>query len=263
MTLAIFKETVRSKKVSTAIWALSMALFALMLTALHHTFAQKIGLIADNFPEGISAIVGNFTQAVHPAGFLGLELYNLFLPLVLAIVGLGLGASVIGAEEESGTLELLLASPVSRSRIIIEKLAAIKFNLFFIAMATWAGVALGTKLFAFNVNLLHVALASLSAFLLGMIYAMAALAGQSVSGKRSIGVGVGAGFLAVTYVGDVVSKLVTSFDWIKYISPFYYFDVGNVLFGNGQLKNFAILTLVSILFYGVAHIWFIRRDTGV
>lgn len=263
MNIMIFKNTISTRKTSTFVWALSMGLFGFLFTAMHQNFAGNITQFADTFPEGLSAFIGDIALAAEPAGFLGVELYGLFLPMVLAVVGLGFGASAIGREEEAGTLEVLLASPISRSRIIMQKFAAIKTSLFIIAAATWVAIAIGSVLFVFNVDLFHVALASLSAFLLGLIYATAALCAQSITGKRGIGIGFGAGLLAITYFADIVSKLIESLSFLKYVSPFYYFDVSNVLFGKGSLSNFIILATISIVFYLIAHTAFVQRDTGV
>lgn len=263
MYKSILLRTLWERRISTAVWSLSMGVFALLFAWVFEIYKDQVADFAVGLPEQMSAIIGDLAGAATPAGFLAIELYSLFLPLVLAIVGIGFGASAIGREEESGTLELLLASPISRSRIILQKLAAIKVVLLAIPFVTWLGVMLGKAIFPFDVNLSDVALASLSVFLLGMVYAMAALAGQSVSGRRKTGLAIGGGLLTVTYVADIVSKMVEKLENIKYISPFYYFDISNVLSGEGQLGNFLVLIAAASLLYLVAHISFLRRDTGI
>jgi ABC-2 type transport system permease protein len=49
---------------------------------------------------------------------------TLFLSTVVAIVGLVLGASSIGDERDDGSILQLVATPVTRARIIVSKLAA-------------------------------------------------------------------------------------------------------------------------------------------
>lgn len=259
----IFSKAIWDRKISIIATSVGMFVFALMFAALHQSFAGEIGNFADSFPAGISAIVGDISAASTPAGFLSLELYSLLLPFAVAITGIVFAANAIGKEEESGTLELLLASPISRSKIVLHKMFAIKFTLFVIAFSAWAGVVIGKTLFVFDVNLVDVALASLSVFMLGMVYAMAAFAGQSLSGKARTGIGIGAGLLAVTYVADIVSKLVTNLEGLKYISPFYYMDVSNVLHGSAELINFVVLLGVAAALYVITHVGFNKRDTGV
>ena len=263
MRNTIYSKAVWDRKISTGVWSISMAAFALMFAWVFEIYAGEITNFSDNFPAELSAVIGDLAAATTPAGFLAVELYSLFLPLIVAIVGITFGAAAIGKEEESGTLELLLASPISRRKILVQKFGAIATVLFVIPFATWLGVVVGKSIFPFDVNVWHVALASFASFFLGMVYASAAFAGQSVSGKRGIGLGIGGGLLAVTYIADVVSKLVDRLEFLQYISPFYYFDISNVLFGYGRIGNFAVLAGLVAVFYTVVHIAFKNRDTGV
>ena len=47
------------------------------------------------------------------------------VPLLLLIAAIGAGARATAGEEERGTLDLLLANPISRRRLVLEKLAAL------------------------------------------------------------------------------------------------------------------------------------------
>ena len=60
-----------------------------------------------------------------PVGAGVFELFSLMAPLLLIVFSIGAGASAIAGEEDRHTLELLLANPVSRCRIVLEKLAAL------------------------------------------------------------------------------------------------------------------------------------------
>ena len=105
------------------IWSLAMTTLAIMFTALYDSFAGEIENMAEIAPAEMEAMLGgNLEFASTPAGWLGIELYGIFLPVVLAIIGVSSGSTAIGSEEDSGTLELLLASPVSRTRIVVENI---------------------------------------------------------------------------------------------------------------------------------------------
>ncbi len=59
-----------------------------------------------------------------PAGYLGIELFSLMVPLLLIIAAVATGAAAIAGEEERGTLDLLLSLPLTRRRVTAEKLGA-------------------------------------------------------------------------------------------------------------------------------------------
>jgi len=262
MLNTIFGRSLWERKISTFAYSLGLFTMALLFTSIFETFASDLAEVVDGFPEAFSAFIGDLGAATTPSGWLNIELYGLFVPLIAALVGVGFGASAIGQEENDGTLELLLASPISRSKIMLQKLLAIGGQLFIVTQSTWLGVATGTILFNFDVSLTNVFWASMSAWLLGMVFATLALAAQSLSGKRRVGLGIGAGALVLTYLADVVSKLVEQLEFLKYASPFYYFDIANVLNG-GPTSLMWVLLGVSAVFYAAAHVSFIRRDTGV
>jgi ABC-2 type transport system permease protein len=263
MLNSIFGKAIWDRKTSLFATSLGMFVIALLFAVLHKSFAGEVTRFAKMVPSEFSAFLGDISAAATPEGFLAVELYSLFLPFLVAITGITFASKAIGREEDSGTLELLLASPISRSKIIWQKLAAIKTTLFIVAFSAFVGVVLGKALFVFDVNLTNVALASLSVCLLGMVYAMASLAGQGLTGKTRRGVGIGAGLLVLTYVANVVSKLVDNLESLKYLSPFYYMDISEVLNGNGDLVNFAVLLGTTAVFYVIAHIGLVNRDTGV
>lgn len=262
MLSTITLKTLKERKLSTLIYSAGLFVFALMFTALHEDFAREIDNFADSFPDTISAFVGDISAAASPEGWLAIELYGLFLPIILAIIGVGFGASAIGKEEKSGTLELLLASPVSRSSIFVQKSLAIVLQLAIVSTAVWLGVALGSLLFTFDVSLVKVFWASLSGLLMGLVFGSVALATQAITGKRSIGIGLGSGVVAVTYIASVVSQLVESLSFLRYFSPFHYYDESTVI-QQGPGGYMLVLVGTIIILYIVAHVAFTRRDTGV
>lgn len=263
MRNSIFGQALWGRKVSVIVTAGGLGLFAMLFAALHESFASDITDFADALPAGMTAIFGDLAAAATPAGFLNVELYSLFLPFAVAITGIVFGAKAIGKEEEDGTLELLLASPISRYAIAAHKLLAIYCALAIVAFSAYVGVLIGTVLFTFPVAMADVALASLSVFLCGLVYAAVAFCGQAVTGKVRWGVGLGAGALVVTYAAYVLAGLIDGLENIQYLSPFYYMDVAAVLQGDGQVWHFIVLAVVSIMVNIVGSVAFSRRDTGV
>lgn len=263
MSLSILRKEIKDRRNSIGVVSASLAGFALLFAGMYKSVAGDLGEILGSFPAGFEAIIGDFGAISQPEGWLGIELYSLFLPFAIAIAAILYGANTIGKEEESGTLELLLASPISRSKLIIQKSLGLAVQAAIIAGSTWVGVFMGTLIFDFDVSLINVFWASFAAWLLGMLYGYFSLAVQSVKGSRSFGLAAGAGLLAATYFAQVLSELIDQLDFLKYLSPFHYFDVQAVLLNGPNVGYFAVLAACSIAFYTVAHLSFKQRDTGV
>ncbi|MCA9349742.1 ABC transporter permease subunit [Candidatus Saccharibacteria bacterium] len=262
MISPIMLRAIKKRRLSTIIYSAGLFSFAMMFAALFQDFAKDIDQLVATIPSGFEAFIGNMAAASTPPGWLAVELYGLFVPMILTIIGTGFGASAIGEEEDSGTLELLLASPISRSKILSGKVFAIMAQLGIVAGAVWSGIALGSLLFEFDISLNNVFQASLSGWLLGMSFGMATLAIQSITKSRSKALGIGSGIVATTYIANVVSKLVDYLGFIKYFSPFYYFDESYILH-NGMRSLSIILVILPVILFLIAYSSFRNRDTGV
>ena len=83
--------------------------------------------LVQQYPDALKAFIGfgGEVDYLSPAGYLGSELFSFMVPLLLLVAAIGAGARAIAGEEEAGTLELLLSCPVSRRRVVLEKLAAL------------------------------------------------------------------------------------------------------------------------------------------
>lgn len=77
--------------------------------------------------EDISGNIGSFigtTDLFSPIGYLNSQLYFITLPILFIIASIVLANNLLGKEEGSKTLELLLARPISRNQILGAKALA-------------------------------------------------------------------------------------------------------------------------------------------
>lgn len=262
-TRSIFLNTLLNSRKSILFWILGMAVMTLMIMGVYDSMADQYAGLFESMPKGFEAIVGDTAYIGTPAGFLGMEMFSMVLPLSLAIIGISAGASVIGREEDHGTLELLLASPVSRGRILLEKSAAIAVQLLLVGFGTWLAVVAGTIMFPFDISLVNVAKALLSSCVLGLLFAYLALATQTLTGNRGLAIGVGAGTIVLTYFANTLAPLVDKIKNLQYASPFHYYDGQNILVNGLAADYIGVLVGISLLFLIVAWLGFRRRDIGV
>ena len=74
----------------------------------------------ERLPRGAEGFhrFGGDLDYVSGAGYLGSELFSFMVPLLLLVAAIGAGARAIAGEEERGTLDLLLANPLSRALLV-------------------------------------------------------------------------------------------------------------------------------------------------
>ena len=220
--------------------------------------------MSENAPAPLEAVWGGDLQfASTPEGWLGIELYGLFLPIVLSIVGVIAGASAIGNEENDGTLELLLASPIGRTALLSQKYAAAASQIFIIAFSVWIGIVIGSWVFPFDVSLVNVFSATIMAWLLGLMNFSITLFAQSIKGKKFIAIFVGTAFVSASYLADVLPKLIDNLSGLKWFSPFFYYGGSDVLLRG--ITPIYLLLMVGVCILALSSsIWvFSRRDTGI
>ena len=260
----IFSIYIISRWKNILIWSVSMFILALVFTGLYDSFKGEITDMIGNAPKLMEAMIGPISEdAVTPEIWLGIELYGLLFPILLSVIAVSAGASAIGTEEESGTIELILASPISRGRVVLEKSLGIMIQLGIVSGFLWVGIATGSLLFPFDVSLTNVFFATAMGWIFGTTVAYITMSIQSLKGRKGLALGVGSGFVGLSYVMMVISGLLNGLNSLKYTSLFNYYDGRSVLINGLNETSFAVMLGLSGLFLVVSLYGFYNRDVGI
>src|SRR5829696_3377359 len=75
--------------------------------------------VIEDLPANLQALIGarEGVSLGTPAGYLNARVFATVLPVLLTVYGISRGARAVAGSEEDGTLELMLANPVSRARV--------------------------------------------------------------------------------------------------------------------------------------------------
>src|SRR5689334_10088003 len=106
-------------------WSLGISAFIALNVLVYSSIqdqAQTLNKALDNLPAGAKALFGGSSDFLSPIGYLNSKLYYLFLPLMFTMLAISLVRHLLSNEEENGTLELLLARPISRGKLLTAKL---------------------------------------------------------------------------------------------------------------------------------------------
>ncbi|MED5429168.1 MAG: ABC transporter permease subunit, partial [Chloroflexota bacterium] len=165
--------------------------------------------------------------------------------------------------EESGTIELILASPISRERIICEKSFGILAQLAIISGFLWLGIMVGSFLFPFDVSLINVLSATVMGCIFGLTISNVTLASQAFNGRKGIALAIGSCLVGISYVCYVLSGLSDNLNSLKYASLFNYYDGPGVLVNGLNTTSLIVMVGLSAVFFTSALFVFKRRDIGV
>jgi ABC-2 type transport system permease protein len=247
VTAEIARYDLYNRRRSTLWYAVGMALYMLLIVVLYPSFKHSTELnklTRGNSP--LAALFGATGTLTSPAGWINVNAYANFLPLVMLLLTIGYGAGAIAGQHEDGTLGLLVVLPLERGRILAGKVMTMIVQALILALTVAACVYVG-RAFQVELDVAHVATATLAVLLLGVDLGLIALAVGAATGSRSTAIGIAGALAALWYL---ISSLAPVVHWIhplRYASLFYW-AVGNQQLTNGAGPGaLAVLIAVGIV----------------
>lgn len=167
--------------------------------------------------------------------------------------------NILSKEEKEKTAEFLLAHPISRARILTEKLVAVlvqisALNLIIYAVSVGSMAVIGEEIPWKEVNLLHLAYYLLQLELAGICFGISAF-------LRKGSAGAGLGIALLLYCLNLIANMTESADFLKYITPFGYCDGADIV-SSGSLNGtmIAIGVVMGIACIAVAYLHYNKKD---
>jgi ABC-2 type transport system permease protein len=262
MVPALVRKTWRDDRRALVGWAGGVAAFVAVYVGFYPQFQGAAELKQAALPPGMTDFLGidDMTTAV---GYLGATVYSLTGPLLLIMCGITLAARTIPRPEEDGGLELLLATPVSRTAFATGRLAAAAAVVTLIALIPWVLVSVLVVALDISVPLGNVA--AVSAGLLALVWCFTGIAFLvgAATGRRGQVLAVAGGLAVATYVVRGLSGLVDGLGWLRWLSPFHYYFGTDPLATGWHPAHLAVLVAVGAGTAVAGVVLFDRRDVGV
>jgi ABC-2 type transport system permease protein len=225
---------------------------------------ESVQEIMDALPKAVGAVFGltGFDLST-AAGFYGVLF--LYIAIIAAVHAVLLGAGLIAKEERDRTSEFLYSKPASRAKILTGKLLAGLFNLVVLNVVTLVTSLYVVDLFnkeePFDADLmllmgglffLQLVFFSIGALLAGSTHRPKAAASRASS------------IMFVTFLLAFVVNMEEKLDFLKYVTPFKYFDAANLMADHALDPVFVALA-VAIIAVAVAATYrlYAARDLNV
>ena len=264
--MIVAARLVRDRRRSLLWWSVGIVGLVLFTVALFPSLKgeESLNEVVDQMPEALRSMFG-IDEAIpltSAPGYLQGRLFGSLLPLILIVFGIGLGARAVAGSEQDGTLELLLANPVTRRAVVVQRYLAL------VGM-----VAALTGVFAVSLLVLGAPFGALEDVpMSGLAGAVAGVFGITVlHGTLAFGVGAGTGRRAwalsaatvVAVAGYLLQGLIGLTDAIRplrFISPWHWY-LGRNMLAQGVAPDAVIVPLVlSAAIFMVGATAFLRRD---
>jgi ABC-2 type transport system permease protein len=259
MFRTILSKTLRDYRVPILGWGYGLAL--LMFAGL----AAATPALRDAYASIAQSLrfLGDPVATQTPEGYATTRYLELFVPLILSVWAILAGARMLRGEEERGTLDVILATPQPRTRVILEKLLALVIALLLIALLIALGTIAGEARTDTQVNVARALLTALNVSLLAFFFAAVALLISQFTTSRGAAAGLAGGLMILAVLLDGTGRTVSG-AWVQYLSPFYYYNLNRPLIPSFNDAPAAALLLLglSLLFAATSVVLFARRDSG-
>jgi ABC-2 type transport system permease protein len=197
----VFAKTLRDQRRSLGWWSLGLVAVVAVYVLPYRQFLDS-GMLDNNTDTPIYQALGYDNS---PAGYLQGTLFALLGPLLVVMMAVAAGARAVAGDEEAGTLDLLLAHPVSRTRLVIERFGALAAAVTLLGLLVWAAAVAAVAAADMGIGAGRLAAATLGLVLLALGFGTVALAAGAASGHRGLTLGVTAAVAVAAYLAHTVA----------------------------------------------------------
>jgi len=259
----IFLRELKANLKSLLIWSGVMILLILVGTAKFSAFYNSPSMleILNTFPkamlDAMSLRAFNLTTLT---GFYGIMF--LYFGLMGGIAAAMWGSDMISKEERDKTVEFSLVLPVSRNRVITTKALAALVNCLVFVLVTWGGSLVAAQSYKPDQAFYQYLLLEMEAmFMIELIFLAIGLLLGSAMKQYKLSGSTAIGIILVTYFLSIAAGMQKNLEFLKYFSPFKYFDASE-LFRSGHMDGtYLLISMVIIVVCLVTAYWiYNKRD---
>lgn len=259
--MTLWKHELKQNRLSLIIWSGAISFMLAVCVLIYPEMKGEMENISDVFADmgSFSAAFGmdqlNFGTLL---GYYSIECGNTF-GLGGAFFAALCGIGILAKEEKDRTAEFLLTHPLSRVKILTQKLLAVLMQLVVMSAVVYtvaivSMVAVGETVPWKEVNLLHI-----SNFLLQIELACICFGISAFLKRGSLGIGLGVAMMM--YFLNLISNITENAKFLKYLTPFAYTDGASIVSDVQLDVKFVVLgMLYAVVGIGIAYWKYTKKD---
>ena len=261
--LAELKHTLRRKRGQIIGWAIGLALYGLLMASMFDSIVGIEGFadLMAAYPEDLAAFFGGLTAITTPKGYLDIYYFE-YMPVIIGIFAVSVGAGLLVSDEEKGILDLIMSHPVGRTALFWGRVLGFlvaTLLILFVSWLSWVLPAQGTGMELAWIEFLRPFLPLFAQLVL--FGTMALLLSLVLPSVRMAGMLTG-GLLIGNYLLMGLSNLNGDLKAFVEYTPLYYYQGGNAIDGLDWVWLGGVAG-VSLVFVLLAWWRFQRRDIRV
>ncbi len=248
---------------SLFIWTAVVAILIIVALGKFAAFSgnpESLALLDTMPPQLLDALSMRAFNLTTVDGFFGVMF--VYFALMAAMAAALWGSEAIAKEERDRTVEFTLVLPVPRRQIVTTKILAALTNCALFVLFTWIISVAAVRTYAPDkpfYDFLRIEM--LAMFMIELVFlAMGAMLACASKKPRWVG-STAIGLILGLYFFSIISGMHDKLTWLKYLTPFGWFNASE-FFRSGRFEPYAlVLTGVTVvLFLFAAYFTYDRRD---
>ncbi len=262
MNRALFVRTWRAQRLKLLICTIAIAAWSTFLPVIYKSFGSQMKALVDSgvIPKQLTDFGGGDVFSL--PGAIAIGYIHPIAIILVSVFAVGFATSAVAGERQRGTLEVILARPVSRRTVYVTFLVAAIAFIAIVLAAAIAGTLLGSGLsgVASELPLERLPLLWLNGVLLWAAVAAIGLAASVSFDRLAPALGITLAVTVVSYFLEILGSLWPDAKGLQPYSLFHYLAARDDLNGAASASGFAILAVVAVVAIGWALVEFPRRD---
>lgn len=265
--LKILQQSLKMQRKSFIFWTIGLIFLVALYMALYPSIkesAAELNAYIEKMPEAFrTAFLAEGADYASPLGYISSEVYSQMLPILFLFFAIGFGASAIAGEEEKGTLDIVLSTPIRRSQFLLEKFASLVISLIYLSLVIIIALFFGAKFIDVDLTFSQLFSATFMLLLLGINFGSLALFIGSAFGNKGLAIGLTTAFAVFSFLLNAFYAFVSELDKVKDFSPFYHYSSTNALINGIDWPSAWLLIWVTAALVSLSIAAFARRDLNV
>ncbi|MGH1143314.1 ABC transporter permease [Bacillus cereus] len=265
MSKSLFIASLKGNSKNISNFAIGSVLYLWILIWVFPSMSSAKGLndLIKSMPEALQKVTG-LQSGVHKLNdFLAGEYYGLIFVLLLMVYSIIASTQLVARLVDKGAMAYLVATPVSRAKIILTQASVLILGLLTIVIFTYVGGLIGAEWFIEKSDLdkeLFLKM-NLVGGLLFLVVCAYSFFFSCLFNDEKKAMSISAGVTVLFYGLDMLGKLSDKFEWMRNISLFNLFQPQEIISGDYDVVPTSIGLLVSaIVIFGLSTLVFKKRD---
>lgn len=262
MNGTLFGRTLASYRTRWLLIGLAIFAWGVLMPVIYNAFSDAVRDLANSgaIPEEMLNI-GSGSMFTLP-GVLTVGFQHPLAIALLAVFAVGATAAAIAGERQRGTLEVILARPLTRTAVYLTVLVAVLLVLASLLGLFLAGFASGATSQGIVDELAaeHLPLTFLNGLLLWAAFATFGMAASVSFDRAGPALGLTLGYLLANYFLEILGSLWPDVEWTQEYSLFHHFQPTEILAGALDPADLLILGVAVAVPIVYALVVFPRRD---